>query len=122
MRRILLVEDEEVLRDTFRMMMSSQPYLIDTAEHGEVALRLCSQQTYDLILLDLMMPVLDGVGFLKAYMPIKPDTTKIIIVSNLSSGREIDEAISLGAERSVLKSSLSPQALVTMVRYELEAV
>jgi DNA-binding response OmpR family regulator len=122
MRRILLVEDEDILRETFELIIASQPYLANTAENGQVALQLCKKTTYDLILLDLMMPVLDGVGFLKEFVSNKPDRTKIIILSNLSSGRELHEAMSLGAERSVVKSSLSPRELLAMVRYELEAV
>lgn len=122
MRRLLLVEDEDILRDTFQLMMSTQPYMIDVAENGQAALELCEENTYDLILLDLMMPVLDGVGFLKHYMPRKPEKTKVVILSNLSSGHELDTAMNMGAERNVLKSSMSPKEVLTLVRYELGGV
>ena len=121
MRKILLVEDEDTLRDVFALIMSSQPYDVDTAEHGQQALQLCEQKTYDLILLDLMMHILDGVGFLKQFNPVRSDRTKIIVLSNLSSGIELETAMSLGVERSILKASMSPKELLAMVRYELEA-
>lgn len=121
MRKILLVEDEDVLRDTFQLIMASQPYLTATAENGQAALNLCKKTEYDLILLDLMMPVLDGVGFLRAFMPGKPAKTKVIILSNLSGGQELHDAVSLGAERTVVKSSLSPKEMLALIRYELEA-
>ena len=121
MRRLLLVEDEPILREAFTLMMSTQPYLVDTAEDGQIALERCRQAEYDLILLDLMMPVLDGVGFLRQFTPLKPAKTKIIIMSNLSSGKELETALDLGVERSVLKASMSPKDLLSMVRYELEA-
>jgi DNA-binding response OmpR family regulator len=121
MRKILLVEDEDILRETFMLMISTQPYIVDTAENGQVALDLCAKKTYDLILLDLMMPVLDGVGFLKQFAPNKPKKTKVIILSNLTSGTEIESAMNMGVERSLLKSSLSPNELIAFVRYELGA-
>jgi DNA-binding response OmpR family regulator len=119
MRKLLLVEDEDILRDTFELLMSTQPYTVDTAENGQVALDLCEKNKYDLILLDLMMPVLDGVGFLKRYIPIKPEETKVIIMSNLSSGDELESAMQMGVERNLLKSSMSPKEMLSMVRYEL---
>jgi CheY-like chemotaxis protein len=121
MRKILLVEDEDILRETFQLMMGAQPYIVDVAPNGQTALELCRLTTYDLILLDLMMPVLDGVGFMEQFMPFKPGLTKVIIMSNLSSGEQLDQAMALGADRSVLKSSVSPKELLTLVRYELEA-
>ena len=121
MRKILLVEDEDILRDTFVLIMASQPYIVDTAEDGQAALSLCRKNTYDLILLDLMMPVLDGVGFLKLFMPEKSVRTKVVILSNLSAGEDIETAMELGADRTILKSSYSPKQLLSMVRYELGA-
>ena len=71
MSKILLVEDEKILRDAYAILLGSQSeYSVDTATNGKEALELCKQNKYDLILLDLMMPVLDGMGFLKeAMMP-----------------------------------------------------
>ena len=119
MRRILLVEDEDLLRETFVLIMASQPYDINTAEDGQAALALCEKHEYDLILLDLMMPILDGVGFMERFMPNKPTKTKLIVLSNLTIGTELEKAMNMGADRSVLKSSLSPKELLSLVRYEL---
>jgi CheY-like chemotaxis protein len=121
MRKILLVEDEDILRDTYEIILSTQPYLLDTAANGKVALEKCQRTTYDLILLDLMMPVMDGVTFLEKFMPDAPATTHVVILSNLSSGKELEAALELGVERNVLKASLAPKQLLSLVRYELEA-
>ena len=122
MRKILVVEDEPLLRETYEMILATQPYIIDTAENGRVALQKCGSNEYDLILLDLMMPILDGVGFMEEFMSAAPDRTRVVIMSNLSSGKELDAAMSLGAERNVLKAALSPQDLLSLVRYDLEAI
>jgi DNA-binding response OmpR family regulator len=121
MRKILLVEDEDILRETYEIILGTQPFILDTAENGAIALEKCKATTYDLILLDLMMPVLDGIGFLEKFMPGAPSSTRVIILSNLSSGIEVDTALKLGAERSALKAALSPKQLISLVRYELEA-
>lgn len=122
MRKILLVEDEQVLRDAFTMILSIEPYLVDTAANGKEALEKCQKQKYDLVLLDIMMPVMDGVTFLQEMNKLGLPVPRVIVLSNLSSGKQIDQALSLGAERNILKSSLSPKQLLTTVRYEIEAV
>jgi len=119
MRKILLVEDEELLRDSYVLILSTEAYDVDSATNGQEALDKCQDKVYDLILLDLMMPIVDGVAFLEQYQP-NPHT-KIVILSNLSAGTELDKAMRLGAHNSVLKATLSPRQLLSTVRYELQA-
>lgn len=120
MRKILLVEDDEVLRETYVAILSTEPYLIDAATNGMEALELCKKNTYDVILLDLMMPLMDGVRFLQKAQPL-PARTKIIVLSNVSPGELLEQAMKLGAHRSVLKADLSPKQLLALVRYEAGA-
>lgn len=121
MRRILLVEDEEILRESYEMILSLEPYDLDVAVNGEEALEKCRQNTYDLILLDLMMPIVDGPTFLEHYNEEFGPPSKVIILSNLSSSQELSRAMELGAQRSILKATLSPKQLIATVRYEVGA-
>jgi Response regulators consisting of a CheY-like receiver domain and a winged-helix DNA-binding domain len=122
MRKILVVEDEISLREVYDVILSTGPYEVSVAHNGKEALELCKVNDFDLILLDLMMPVMDGVGFLRKYSDGQGNLeSKVIVLSNLSSGDELTEALKLGAHKSVLKSNLSPSQLLSMVRYELEA-
>lgn len=98
------------------MILSTEPYDIHVAKNGEEALDKCKTTTFDLILLDLMMPVLNGVGFLERF---DNTGTKIIILSNLSSGDDLEKALRLGAQENVVKASLSPRELLAKVRYEI---
>lgn len=120
MRKILLVEDEPTLREVYKVILSREPYELHIATDGQEALEKCEHYNYDLILLDLMMPVLDGLGFLEKYQPGKK-RTKIIVLSNLSGGDELTKALNMGAYKNILKSDLSPRQLLAAVRYELEA-
>lgn len=118
MPNILIVEDDTSIREAFSIVLSlAVDYDVMAAENGQVALGLCQENNYDLILLDIMMPIMDGPAFLKEYASMYPDdVTKIIIMSNLSSGSELSMLQDLGVERSVLKSSLTPQKLMTIVQ------
>jgi len=116
MRKILIVEDEDVLRESYKIVISTEPYEVDVAKNGQDALEKCAEKTYDLILLDLMMPVLDGLGFLERFKNTK---TKVIVLSNLSSGEILEKALKLGAETNIVKATVSPKELLTKVRYEV---
>jgi len=124
MSKILLVEDEKILRDAYSILLGSRgDYSVDTATNGKEALELCRHNKYDLILLDLMMPVLDGMGFLKeAMLPTTSPETRIVVMSNLSSGKEVKEAIRLGAHRHAVKSDLGPADVMAIVTKELDLV
>jgi len=120
MRKILLVEDEPSLREVYKVILSREPYELHIATDGQEALEKCKHYTYDLILLDLMMPVLDGLGFLEKYFKRSKRPAKIIVLSNLSAGEELTKALNMGAYKNILKSDLSPRQLLATVRYELE--
>lgn len=121
MRSILIVEDEPVLRETYELILSTEPYTIHTATNGAQALKLCQANNYDLVLLDLMMPVMDGVGFLENYSKSGHELPRVIILSNLSAGNELAKSLQLGATKNFVKADLSPKQLITMVRYELQS-
>jgi len=122
MRKILVVEDDTTLREVYTMILSRGPYKLDTAANGKEALEKCALTRYDLILLDLMMPIMDGVGFLEHFASTTgTPPSKVIILSNLSSGQELAQAMSLGAYKNLLKAELSPGQLLSTVLYELEA-
>lgn len=120
MRRLLLVDDDELLREAYSALLSSQPYKFDTATNGLEALKLCQDKLYDLILLDLMMPVLDGVGFLKEFSKTNDlASTRVIVLSNLSHGTQLEEALRLGANQSFVKADLAPAELLSTIKHEL---
>lgn len=122
MRRILIVEDEDILREAYQAILSSQPYICDAAENGKVALEKCTKTKYDLILLDIMMPVMNGIEFIKHNKTTQNRDTRIIVISNLSTGKELDEVIQLGVDKYFLKTELSPKQIVSIVRYEMGAL
>lgn len=121
MKKILLVEDEELISESFSVVLSSTPYKLDVATNGQEALDFCLKNKYDLVLLDLMMPVMDGLEFLRqANLRETAPKTKVIILTNISGGYQIEEALELGGHKSKLKSDITPQTLLQIVKEELK--
>lgn len=113
---ILVVEDDAALNDAYKTILSSAGYDVRAVFNGKEALAATKAQEPDIIFLDLRMPVMDGIEFLKAYQPAsKHPHVKIIVFSNYDMQREVDEAYQLGAERYVLKAWASPKELIKIV-------
>jgi CheY-like chemotaxis protein len=68
---ILVVDDERTLRTLMRELLEDEGYTVETAEHGAVALTLVQRDLPCLILLDLMMPVMDGITFLNTLTELR---------------------------------------------------
>lgn len=114
---ILIVEDEHSLNEAYQMILTKAGYEVETAFDGREALEKITAREPRLILLDLRMPRLDGIGFLRELDLIKnhPDV-QVIIFSNYDMQKEIDEAYRLGAERYILKAWASPKELLQVVK------
>lgn len=113
---ILIIEDDTALNQAYVTILGSAGYSVRSAFDGQEALQLAEENEPDIIFLDLRMPTLDGIGFLKAYQPKKHHKeAKIIVFSNYDLQQEIDEAYTLGAQRYVLKAWASPKELIKIV-------
>ncbi len=116
-KRILIVEDEQVLSSAYETLLKQAGYEVEVAYDGKDALTKTDAFEPDLILLDLRMPVMDGVEFLKHYnLPKEHPKVKVILFSNYDMQEEIDEAYRLGADKYVLKAWVSPKELLHMVK------
>lgn len=111
-KKILVVEDDQALSDAFSMILSKD-YDVDTAFDGKEALEHTAKTTYDIILLDLLMPVMDGKAFLRAFD--NKTQIPVIVFSNLDAKNDIEEVMELGATRYMLKSWASPRELLRLV-------
>lgn len=119
--KILIVEDERLLNEAYQDILQRSGYTIEAAYDGQEALEKTKTFVPDLILLDLRMPKVGGIEFLKQYDPNQNNPgVKIIVFSNLDTQKEIDEAYSLGAQRYMLKAWASPKELVKLVEEALE--
>jgi DNA-binding response OmpR family regulator len=116
--RILIVEDDQFLREFYQELLSGEGYTIDVAPDGEVALNKISSGGWDLVMLDIMLPKKDGLQILRD-LKVNPPKTKIgpiVILTNLGNDAVINEAFQLGATGYLIKSAMNPDEVLTEVR------
>lgn len=119
-QKILVVEDEAVLRDAYSKVLTHEGYTVAEAANGKEALVQLKQFKPDLILLDILMPEMDGLDFLRtANLPGQYPGIKVIAFSNLSNQQKLEEMVKLGVVQNILKSSLSPKQLAQTVQLAL---
>ena len=112
---VLIIEDEIVLQDVYKLVLSSQGFQVHTANNGAEGLVALKEHTPDVILLDIFMPVMDGIEFLKTVNLKAYPELKVIVFTNLSDSNVEAQMLALGAHKFVLKSSMNPQDLIRLV-------
>lgn len=121
-KRILVVEDDQLLREFYQELLQAEGYLADAAPDGEIALQKIWGEEYDLILLDIMLPKKDGVEILRQ-LKIKGPKRKdaiIVMLTNLGQDSVIKECFDLGAEGYLIKSALNPDQVLTEIKSYLQ--
>jgi DNA-binding response OmpR family regulator len=115
-KKILLIEDEDAMRDLYTEVLSDANYTVVSAPDGNSGLKMALDENWDLLLLDIMLPGQDGLHILKY---IKENDRlrdrPIILLTNLSSEPIINEAFDLGAESYIVKSDITPDKMVNEV-------
>ena len=120
MKKILLIEDEAALQKTFGDTLCSEGYQLVSATDGEVGLRLAKSETPDLIILDLILPKLNGLEVLKS---LKEDQQTrgipVIILTNLGDLENIEKALELGATTYLVKADHTLEEVIEKVKKAL---
>jgi CheY-like chemotaxis protein len=118
---VLIVEDEQPLNEAYQIILRQAGYTVFSAYDGKEALNIATNNKVNLILLDLRMPNMDGLSFLRTYnLKVDHPKVKVIIFSNFDMQDEIDEAYQHGADRYILKAWASPKELLKIVEDTLK--
>jgi len=115
--KILVVEDDKFLRELISHKLKSEGYLVTEAIDGEQGVEKVKKEMPGLVLLDLILPGIDGFEVL-AKMKADPELAKIpvIILSNLGQKDDIDKAMEMGATDYLIKAHKSPAEIVEKIR------
>lgn len=121
-KRILLIDDDETLREMYSVILAKGGYGVDTARDGVEGLAKAREGGYDLILLDLVMPNLDGVRVLQALKqePAKKPNGPVVILSNAGYESVAKEVTSLGAKGFLMKAEMLPRDFIKQVQAFLQ--
>ncbi len=122
MAKILIVEDDQFLREFYEELLQGEGYIVDTAEDGAIGLSKLQNGEFDLVLLDIMLPKKDGVQILRDLQvaPPKSANIAIVVLTNLGQESLIKQCFDLGAEGYLIKSALNPDQVLTEIRSYLQ--
>jgi len=117
MKSILLVEDDPFLIEIYTTKFKQVGFSIEKVEDGEECLRKLKEKTPDLLLLDIVLPNLNGWEILRK---MKEDDNlkniKVVILSNLGEKQDIEKGIKLGAIKYLVKAHYTPSEVVEEVK------
>lgn len=114
--KILIVEDDELIRRMYQQIFAFRGYKVDIAADGREGLSKATDGGYALILLDIMMPKLNGIAMLHALKESpKGRATPVVILTNLMGTADAEAALAAGAIKFICKSDYSPKDVVDMV-------
>ena len=115
--KVLLVEDEEFIRDLFKRQLDLSGFTTDAFGNGNDGLAALGKNAYDLVLLDIMLPDINGLQILQTIRS-KPETKGIAVVllTNLGQDAVIKQGFELGADGYLVKAAYTPDQIVQEVK------
>ena len=121
-KKILIVEDDQFLREFYQELLESEGYQVEVAADGETGLGKIREGGYNLVLLDIMLPRKDGLQVMRdlKVQPPQKNNGSIVVLANLGQDAIIKECFNLGADGYLIKSALNPDEVLTEVKSYLE--
>ena len=118
-KKILIAEDEKSYSRALVLKLKNNGFEVDLAENGEDVLKMLKKKKYDLLLLDLIMPKMNGFSVLESINKNKIKT-KVIVISNLSQTEDEKKAKKLGAYGYIVKANISIVDVISKVQKTLK--
>lgn len=117
MKKILFVEDESALQRAVTQILGEGGYQVLSALDGDAGVTLAKQELPDLILLDLILPKMDGFKVLEE-LKKEPATQKIpiIILTNLEGSQDVEKALALGATTYLVKTNYKLEEVMERIK------
>lgn len=120
--RLLIVEDDQFLREFYQELLQAEGYTVDVAVDGEMALEKIKEGGFNLIMLDIMMPKKDGLQVLRE-MKLSPSAKPnghVVVLTNLGHDSVIKQCFELGASGYLVKSAMNPDQVLTEINSYLQ--
>ena len=116
-KKILLVEDDDLIRELYARQLTKAGLWVKAVATGEEGLEELGKETFELLLLDIMLPGMNGLQMLKQYKTKNPKSDmKIVLLTNLGQESIIKEGFDMGAQAYLIKASYSPEQVVEEVK------
>jgi CheY-like chemotaxis protein len=118
-KRVLVVEDEETLQKLYTFLLHDAGYDVVASGQGKDAYDKIKNEFYDLILLDIMLPEMDGIEILKklkAEGVLDQKNPNVVMLTNLGKDTYISQAVTLGIRGYIIKSDVTPDVFLEEVK------
>ena len=117
-KRVLVVDDEQYIRELYEEVLKAEGFQVDTATDGQEALDKILAGGYSAITLDVIMPKLDGLGILAQLKetPPKQKNGPIILLTSLANDPAVKQALENGAQQVVIKTDITPKQFTDLVK------
>lgn len=114
--KILLVEDEEMIRELYARQFTKAGFVVNAVANGEDGLKSLGDGAFDILLLDIMLPGMNGLQMLREFKVKNKDTKMLVIMlTNLGQESVIKEGFDLGANAYLIKTSYTPDQIIQEV-------
>jgi DNA-binding response OmpR family regulator len=121
MAKILFIEDDPLINKIYSTRLKADGHEVFAAENGEDGLKLADEHVPDIVVLDVMMPRVDGFAVLEKLRADERFKTKpVIMYSNLNNEEEIKRAKQIGVTEFVIKANLSPTQMVAKIKQYID--
>jgi len=121
MKSILLVEDDPFLIDIYTIKLKDEGYSLIVATDGEECIKKVEEEKPDLIILDIVLPKIDGWEILRKIKHNESSSkSKVIILSNLGQRNEVERGLKLGADKYLIKAHYTPSEVVEQIKKMLK--
>ncbi len=117
MKKILIIEDDPFLNEMYATKFSQSGFQVEIAADGQQGLKKIKTFKPDLILLDTVLPKMDGFEILKTVKEdAKLNKIPVVLLTNLGQKEEVEKGLALGADEYIIKAHFTPTAVVAKVK------
>ena len=121
MKSILLVEDDPFLADIYITKLKSSGFDAEVVSNGEDCLSRAAEKNFDLVILDIVLPKMDGWEILKKIKETeKIKSLPVIVLSNLGQRAEVEKGLKMGAVKYLIKAHYAPSEVVEEIKKVLK--
>jgi len=114
---VLIIEDDSYISDMYKIKLESENFEVAIAKDGIIGIKSLEKQKPDIILLDIVMPKIDGFNVLKTIKK-NPDLKEIpvVLLTNLSQKENVERGFELGADSYIIKAHFTPSEVVKKIK------
>lgn len=115
--KILIVEDDDFIREMYQGELARSGFVVSACSNGEESLKILQQSQFDLMLLDILLPGINGLEVLKQ-VKTNPQTKnlKVVLLTNLGQETVIKQGFKIGAAGYLIKSAYNPDQIIHEVK------